>query len=153
VARETIELAFLAATQQLPARRLDWAPSSDPSQEERAVLQRYMDAHERADLAALAALLAEDARCSMPPHPTWYQGSEAIMTAIQKGFVPEFGRWRLVPAWANRQPAAACYLRRPGDSRYRAVSVDVLRVEDEKVVEITAFTADLFPAFGLPPAL
>jgi hypothetical protein len=53
------------------------------------VLQRYMDAHERADLAAL---LAEDARCSMPPHPTGYQGSEAIMTAIQKGFVPEFGR-------------------------------------------------------------
>ena len=36
---------------------------------------------------------------------------------------------------------------------YRALALDVLRVEEGKVVEIVAFPADLFPAFGLPPTL
>ncbi|HEV8166192.1 MAG TPA: RNA polymerase subunit sigma-70, partial [Actinomycetota bacterium] len=53
----------------------------------------------------------------------------------------------------NRQPAAACYLRRPGETEFRAFSIDVLRVEDGKVVELTAFSVDLFPAFGLPATL
>jgi RNA polymerase sigma-70 factor (ECF subfamily) len=75
------------------------------------------------------------------------------MTAIVQGLAPGFGQWRLVPTWANRQPAAACYLRRPGETGYQAFSIDVLRVEDGKVVEITAFAAELFPAFGLPATL
>jgi RNA polymerase sigma-70 factor, ECF subfamily len=64
-----------------------------------------------------------------------------------------FGDFRLLPTRANRQPAAACYLRRPGDSEFRALSLDVLRVEDGKVAEIVAFLAEVFAAFGLPPTL
>jgi RNA polymerase sigma-70 factor, ECF subfamily len=152
-ANSALQRARATMKQHLPARRLEWAPSSAPTAEERAVLQRYMDATEQADPATLAGLLAEDARCSMPPTPAWLQGREAVMTAMVQGLVPEFGRWRLLPTWANRQPAAACYLRRPGDSEYRAFSIDVLRVEDGKVAEITAFPADLFPAFDLPATL
>jgi RNA polymerase sigma-70 factor, ECF subfamily len=152
-ANSALQRARATMKQHLPARRLEWAPSSAPTAEERAVLQRYMDATEQADAAALAGLLAEDARTSMPPTPAWLQGREAIMTAMVQGLDPEFGRWRLLPTWANRQPAAACYLRRPGDSEYRAFAIDVLRVEDGKVAEITAFPADLFPAFGLPATL
>ena len=63
------------------------------------------------------------------------------------------GDWRLVPTRANRQPAAASYLRRPGDSIYRAFKLDVLRVEDGAIAEITTFGAGLFPAFGLAPTL
>jgi len=63
------------------------------------------------------------------------------------------GRWRSLPTRANRQPAAAHYVQRPGDSVYRAQVLDVLRVEDGKVAEITAFAPELFPAFGLPPTL
>ena len=37
-------------------------PAPEPSAEERAVLQRYLDCHEREDPEALAALLREDAR-------------------------------------------------------------------------------------------
>jgi len=33
------------------------------------------------------------------------------------------------------------------------LAVDVLRVEDGKLVEITTFESSLFPAFGLPPTL
>jgi RNA polymerase sigma-70 factor (ECF subfamily) len=103
--------------QHLPARRLEWAPGSDPSEEERALLQRYVDANERADAAAFAELLSEDARMAMPPLPTWWEGREAIVAAMAEGpFVPEVGQLRLVPTRANRQPAAATYLRRLGDA-------------------------------------
>jgi hypothetical protein len=63
------------------------------------------------------------------------------------------GDWRLVPTRANRQPAAASYLRAPGDTVYRAFKLDVLRVEDGAIAEITTFSCDLFPAFGLPATL
>jgi RNA polymerase sigma-70 factor (ECF subfamily) len=152
-ANSALQRARTTMKQHLPPRRLDWAPFSAPTHEERAVLQRYMEATEQADPAALAELLAEDARVSMPPTPAWLQGREAVMTAMAQGLAPEFGRWRLLPTWANRQPAAACYLRRPGETGYRAFSIDVLRIVDGKVVDITAFPAELFPAFGLPATL
>jgi RNA polymerase sigma-70 factor (ECF subfamily) len=64
------------------------------------------------------------------------------------------GPFKTVAIAANRQPALAAYVRRPGDSKYRALGIDVLRVEDGLVVEITRFvTADRFPPFGLPPTL
>jgi len=34
-----------------------------------------VDADERGDIDALAELLPEDARLTMPPHPTWYRVS------------------------------------------------------------------------------
>jgi RNA polymerase sigma-70 factor (ECF subfamily) len=201
VARETIELAFVAAIQLLPPkqravlilrdvlgwsandtaslleasvasvnsslqrgratlrdhlgdRRTDWAPASRPSEEERELLRRYVEAHERADVDALAELLREDARLTMPPHPTWYEGREAILIAARQGFDPEFGQLRTLVAAANAQPAAAHYLRVPGESEYRPLALDLLRVEDGRVAEITSFvSAELFPAFGLPPTL
>jgi RNA polymerase sigma-70 factor (ECF subfamily) len=201
VARETIELAFIAAIQHLPPRqravlilrdvlgwsakdtaslldvsvgsansalqraratlrdrlgkpRTEWARSSDPSEAERELLRRYVDAHERADADALAELLREDARLTMPPHPTWYAGRKAILVAARQGFDPAFGRLRTVVTAANRHPAAAHYLRPPGDSEYRALALDVLRIEGGRVAEITSFVSPgLFPAFGLPPTL
>jgi RNA polymerase sigma-70 factor (ECF subfamily) len=50
-------------------------------------------------------------------------------------------------------PAAAAYLRRPGDSEFRAFKLDVLRASGGMIVEITTFGASLFPAFGLPDTL
>jgi RNA polymerase sigma-70 factor (ECF subfamily) len=201
VARETLELAFLAAIQHLPPRqravlilrdvlgwsardtaalleasvgaansalqraratlrdrlgerRTEWTPSSGPSEQERALLRRYVDAHERADADALAELLREDARLTMPPHPTWYAGRDAILIATRQGFDPEFGHIRTLIAAANSQPAAAHYLRPPGGSEYRPLALDVLLIEGGRVAEIHSFVfPDLFPAFGLPPRL
>ncbi len=201
VARETIELAFIAAIQHLPPRqravlilrdvlgwsakdtastleasvasansalqraratlrdrlgerRTEWARSSEPNEEERELLRRYVDAHERADADALAELLWEDARLTMPPHPVWYAGREAILIASEKGFDPEFGHLRSVVAGANMQPAVAHYLRRPGESAYQPLALDVLRTEGGRIAEITSFVfPELFPAFGLPSTL
>jgi RNA polymerase sigma-70 factor (ECF subfamily) len=126
----------------------------EPSAEERELLRRYIEAHERADVDALAELLREDARLTMPPHPTWFEGRAAILVASEKGFDPEFGELRSVPAWANRQPGVAHYLREPGETEFRALAIDVLRIDGGRVAEITSFAdSEFFAAFGLPPVL
>jgi RNA polymerase sigma-70 factor (ECF subfamily) len=149
-----LQRARATMRERLPPRRLDWAPASNPSEEERAVLQRYMDAHDRADSTALAALLREDARLTMPPILSWYEGRDTVVKMAALAFDPAFGHLRAVPTGANRQPAAAWYLRRPGDTAHRALALDVLRIEAGMIAEITTFVSpELFPKFGLPPVL
>ncbi|MBC6460584.1 RNA polymerase subunit sigma-70 [Actinomadura sp. HBU206391] len=139
----------------LPERRTDWAPSADPSADERALLQRYIDAVEQADPTILAALLREDAVQTMPPEPIWILGGEAIVEGWRWAMVgPEaWGDWRVLPTWANRQPAAAAYLRRPGEALFSPSWLGVLRVEDGLVAEITTFGEGVFPLLGLPATL
>ena len=83
-----------------------------------------------------------------------YDGAAAIGPLLDRAFGPDRdGDWRLVPVAANRMPAAASYLRRQGDTEFRAFKIDVLRTGGGRIAEITTFGASLFPAFGLPPAL
>ena len=141
----------------LPARRLEWDATTDPNEEERRLLERYMEATEQGDPNAVAQLLREDAFCSMPPDPKWWVGNWEIVDAwVQGGWGDDaWGRMRCVPTSANQQPAVACYVKRAGDSEYRPLAVDVLRIEDGAVAEITAFSLDekLLEALGLPPKL
>jgi RNA polymerase sigma-70 factor (ECF subfamily) len=142
----------------LPKRRLEWSAATSPTVAERQLLERYMDATDRADVGALTALLREEARLTMPPYPTWFEGRADIATsfalATDPGSPTYLGQFRTVATAANRQPAVAAYVRRPGDSEYRALGVDVLRMEGDLVVEITRFVdAGRFATFGLPPTL
>jgi RNA polymerase sigma-70 factor (ECF subfamily) len=138
----------------LPAPRLEWSPGFDPTEEERSLLQRYVDAHDRADASALVELLREDARLTMPPTPTWYDGRAAIVTFHEQLFSPGGYRWRFVLTSANRQPAVAFYAQGPGESEYRASVIDVLRIEGGRIARIDAFVLpELFAAFGLPPTM
>ncbi|MFC7429289.1 RNA polymerase subunit sigma-70 [Nocardia tengchongensis] len=133
------------------------APVTAPTGQERELLRRFMAAHERADIAAFAELLSEDVRLSMPPLPYLFAGRTDVAAFAENAMGPgsalHRGRWRGVPVQANRQPAMAGYLRRPGEPVYRAQVLDVLRVEDGKIVEITAFGPEMFAAFGLPATL
>ena len=141
----------------LPARRLDWAPVTSPTAEEQAVLQRYMDAHDRADVAAFTALLREDVRQSMPPYPSWYEGRAAVAAVFARYIDPDSpdypGHIRLVPTAANRQLAAAAYLRPPRSAEYRLLGLNVLDIDGGLVREIVSFGVDLLGRFGLPPIL
>jgi len=142
----------------LPEPRLEWSAAAKPTIAERKLLERYMDVTDRADVAGLTAILRAEARLTMPPYPTWFQGGQDIATAFEFSTDPSspsyLGELRTVATAANRQPAVAAYVRRPGDSEYRALGVDVLRFEGDLVVEITRFIrADIFAAFGLPPTL
>ena len=90
----------------------------------------------------------------MPPDMLLFDGLGSVRQLLESAFGENRdGDWRLVPTQANRMPTAASYLRRPGDSEFRAFKFDVLRIEDGAIVEITTFGAGLFPAFGLPPTL
>jgi RNA polymerase sigma-70 factor, ECF subfamily len=166
-ANSALQRAREKLREHLPAQRSEWS-SSDRSADEHRVLRRFMDALEHADGAAMIELLREDARATMPPTPSWHDGRDAIVTALKQSLVPGspryIGRWRLVPFWANMQPGAAAYLQRPGETEFRAFGLDLLRVENGKIAEITAFIRpgvdtdefrtgsgwDLFRAFGLP---
>jgi RNA polymerase sigma-70 factor (ECF subfamily) len=134
--------------ERLPSRRDEW-PRSDPPAEQREVARRYLEAIERRDFAALAALVREDARFSFPPRPLWYDGVDAFRRGSEKHAAP--GEHLFVAAGANLQPAVAIYLRAPGETRYRPLALAVLRVEEGHVAEVVDWSRpDLFEAFGLP---
>jgi RNA polymerase sigma-70 factor (ECF subfamily) len=137
----------------LPARRADWS-AGQPDPRERALLDQFIDAHERGDAAAAAAIAAQDIRITMPPYPKWFEGLKDVRPLLERAFGPERdGDWRLLPTRANRMPAAASYLRQPGDAEFRAFKLDVLRIRDSEIAEITTFGYSRFPHFGLPPVL
>ena len=70
---------------------------------------------------------------------------------MDAGFGSEaFGNLRCVITRANRQPAVAVYVLHSGDVTYRAMAVDVVRIEDGVIAEIVTFGPDVFPAFALP---
>lgn len=152
-ANSALQRARATMQEHLPARRAEWS-AGEPRAAERALLARFIDAHERCDAAAAVAIAAQDIRITMPPNPFCFEGLAAIAPLLARALGEDRdGDWRLVPTQANRMPTAASYLRRPGDSAFRAFKLDVLRIEDGVIAEITTFGAGLFPAFGLPPTL
>ncbi|HEX6472071.1 MAG TPA: RNA polymerase subunit sigma-70, partial [Streptosporangiaceae bacterium] len=138
-ANSALQRARATLREHLPARRADW-PARQPSAAERDLLDRFIDAHERCDAKAAAAIAAQDIRVTMPPHPFCYDGLAALAPLLERAFGEDReGDWRLLPTSANRLPAAASYLRRPGDSQFRGFKLDVLRVERGAIAEITTF--------------
>jgi len=149
-----LQRARATLREHLPASRTEWAPSTPPTAEERAVLRRYLAAMESADPDALAALLAEDVRTAMPPWPMWFRGRDTVLAALRTSWASDgLGyRFRMLPTRANGQPAVATYVR--SEAAYRAFAISVLRIEHGLVSEVTAFhDTHLFPAFDLPPVL
>ncbi len=143
--------------ERLPARRTDWAPTQDPSIAEKALLAKYMEAWERADAAAIAALMHEDVRITMPPYPFWFSGRADAYRITAANLEPSGaayrGHWRFLPVGINRQPALAAYLREPGDAQYSPFGVDVFRIEEGLIAEMTAFELVDFARLGLPDHL
>ena len=154
-ANSALQRARAALKEHLPERRLEWSAGVDATAEQRALVQRYIDATERGDADALAATLREDARFSMPPQPGLYDGRDTIIDMwMQGGFsTEELGQFRCLTTSANRQPAVACYVQRPGAPAFSALALDVLRIEPGGIAEVVTFDSSVFPAFGLPPTL
>jgi len=138
--------------ERLPSHKPAWPANVDASAAERDLLKKYVEASEAADFRAFASIIREDATFRMPPEPDAAAGREAIFKLwIEGGFGSErFGRLRCVVTHANLQPAVACYRCQPGDSTWRALAMDVLRIEGGLITEIVTFMPDNFPLFGLP---
>ena len=154
---EMLEMSVAAANSALQRARATLADAAPPeapvalSADEQRLLEGFIASHESGDFEAATALMREDIRVAMPPFPTFYQGRAAVLELSASA--REMGDWRLVPVRANRQPAAASYLRRPGDTIWRAFKLDVLRCASDGIAEITTFGSGLFDAFGLPEVL
>ncbi|WP_234445239.1 RNA polymerase subunit sigma-70 [Streptomyces rimosus] len=154
--KSALQRARATLREQLPERRADWGRgATGPSGPERALLQRFVAASQAADIAALAALLREDVRQTMPPAHLVFDGRTAVIAMWRAALEGDqaWGDWYAVPVAVNRQPAVANYVRLPGAPAYTAVNIDVLRVEDGRIAEITTFAPDLLPALGLPDSV
>jgi RNA polymerase sigma-70 factor (ECF subfamily) len=147
-----LQRARATLQRRLPPRRPQWPPGADPGAAERELLKKYVDASERVDLHALASIIRDDAVFRMPPDPGIAVGRDAMIKVwVDGGFGSEpFGRVRCIVTRANLQPAVANYVLRPDDTAWRALALDVLRVEEGVITEIVTFAGALFPRFGLP---
>jgi RNA polymerase sigma-70 factor (ECF subfamily) len=134
----------------LPAERSEWS-AKGVGDEERELLAKFIDAHERGDAALALSIASQDLRITMPPRPYLFEGLDVIGPLLTTALAE--GDWRLVPTVANRMPTAASYLRAPGDTIHRAFKFDVLRIVDGRISEITTFGPELFPEFELPLTL
>ncbi len=164
-ANETAELLDMSvasansALQRARATLREELPEAEPrpaelTEDEQRLLAGFIATHEAGDGEAAAAIMREDIRITMPPHPFLFEGRDAIAPLLERAFGPDSeGEWRLVPTRANRMPAAGSYLRRHGETEFRAFKLDVLRVVDGGIAEITTFDASLFEQLGLPPVL
>jgi RNA polymerase sigma-70 factor (ECF subfamily) len=144
-ARATLDASDLRAT--------DPAPQLDES--DRELLTRYVAAFEAYDMEALTSLIHEDAVQSMPPYELWLRGLDDI---IKWWLGPGIGcrGSRVVPTLAaNGLPAFGQYKPSESGSGYDPWALQVLDVEDGRIVELTFFlaTETLFPLFGLPARL
>lgn len=115
----------------------------------RELVDAFVAAWERTDVAALLELLADDARFMMPPLPAWFAGRAAIgrFLAGRMFATP----WRLAPLEANGQLAVACYQGDPATGRFRLSAVNVLSVRGGRISELAGFVDPaLHRFFDLP---
>ncbi|MFF3909048.1 sigma-70 family RNA polymerase sigma factor [Streptomyces sp. NPDC001848] len=128
------------------------AAVSDPlDEEQKKLLERYVAAFEGYDMAALTALLHEDAVMTMPPFDLWLRGTSDIT-----GFMTTLGAAcagsRLVPVAANGLPGFAQYKPDPDKGGFTAWAVQVLEMSAGRITGFHCFldTQRWFPLFGLP---
>ncbi|MGH9249987.1 MAG: nuclear transport factor 2 family protein [Acidimicrobiales bacterium] len=114
----------------------------------RRLVDAFVDAWERADVAAILELLAEDARFTMPPLPAWFFGREDVGRFLSEWLFAT--PWRLVPIRANGQLAFACYQGDPDGHRFRLGAINVLSLRAGRIVEIAGFLdPEVHRHFGL----
>jgi RNA polymerase sigma-70 factor, ECF subfamily len=143
-ARRTVDQRLPAQSQQVTLRTLD-------DKHLREIVDRFVDAWERADVDAVVAMLTDEPTMTMPPLPTWYRGREAVAEFLEGWPLSREGRWRTLPVRANGQLAFGHYSWNDERETFAAHSITVLTLEGDRIAEITAFLdAELLPRFGLP---
>jgi RNA polymerase sigma-70 factor (ECF subfamily) len=154
----TSTVAVNGALQRARAHLAQAAPAEEEISEPddpaiQVLLGQYARAFENADVAGLIRLLRDDAVFEMPPQPNWYVGPEPTGRFLAAWVLRWPGRFRMIPAAANGQPAFAAYMRE-NDGVYHAHAVQVLTVTPSGLSRVVSFNdSGLFATFGLPQSL
>ena len=149
-----LQRAHKTVDDRLPARSQQATLQALGDERLREMVDRFVDAWERADVSSVVAMLAHDATITMPPRPTWYRGQAAVASFLRAVALAADKRWRLLPVNANGQPAFGEYLWNERTQNFVAEAVTVLTIADNLIADITSFRRpDLFAQFGLPDHL
>ena len=121
--------------------------------EERALVARFVEAFESADIGQVLSLLSEDVRLAMPPEPIEFHGRAAVGEFF-KSFLSWGQRVKLVATRANGQPAFGYYLLDPSTLAFQGDGLLVVSLREDQVSCITRFGgAAVIARFDLPPAI
>ena len=138
------------------ARAMAGAPASAALSREvdPGLLDRYVDAFQRYDMAALMGLLHDDAVMSMPPYSMWLAGSANVTRFMTEPGPSACAGSILVPvpggtangdwAWGQYKPARG--------GGHRAWALHLATPAGDRMSQLTFFldAERIFPEFGLP---
>jgi len=154
-----VNSALQRARETLGKVALEEGSVSEPEDAEvRALLDRYVDAFWRKDIATIVSMLAHDAVWEMPPWVGWYAGAENIGRLIDTQCPGGVGDMPMVATSANGQPAFGLYMRQ-ADGTFTPFHLQVLTLGtgDDGQVRVehvcAFFETSLFEDFGLPASL
>jgi RNA polymerase sigma-70 factor (ECF subfamily) len=120
--------------------------------EQRAWVDRYMQAFEHADVEGLKRLLTEDVLMEMPPMVNWFTGTGNYGLFMDWVFEVAGTDWCLKAVAANGQPGFAAY-RRVGDG-YELHTLQIFTVTAEGISRNSVFQdPEVFASFGLAATL
>jgi RNA polymerase sigma-70 factor (ECF subfamily) len=132
---------------------LDTGASHSPvTADQRALLDRYVDAFERYDMTSLVSLLRDDVVMSMPPYDFWLNGPDE-MAKFFVGAGKGCEGSRLLAVEANGATAFASYKPDPGGG-HAPWSIQIVEISGDRIVGHHNFLdTSLFELFGLPAHL
>jgi RNA polymerase sigma-70 factor (TIGR02960 family) len=143
-ARSTLEKKLPVGSEGQPG-------SASDTESEDAIVTRFVEAYESADLGADIALLTDDVFISMPPMPFEYEGRDAASRFV--GAILGSGRrFHFVRTRANGQFALGTYVLGPNGISH-GVGLFVLTLTGDRISAMTRFENTFLPLFGLPRTL
>jgi RNA polymerase sigma-70 factor (ECF subfamily) len=140
-ARATVE-------REVPSRSQQEALGTLGEERSRELVERFVDAWNRADIPGIVAMLAEDASFTMPPVPTWFRGRDDIAAFLNTQF--DDGRvlsslWRFAATTASGQAAMVGHRRDPDTGRDEHSTLTLLTFDGELISAATAFMGQGVP--------
>jgi RNA polymerase sigma-70 factor (ECF subfamily) len=146
-ARRTVEERLPDRSQQQTLRALG-------DERVRDVVERFVDAFERAEVDAILGLLADDATFAMPPFDEWSRGRDAVGESWLMPTGPA-GELRYFATRANGQRALGTYRLAAERGRFEPIALDVLAFTPDCLIsQVVVFRqTEVFDRFGLPPSL
>ena len=114
------------------------------------LLAAFVRAWNARDVDELVSLLTEDARFTMPPLPSWFDGRFYVQKFLAERVFET--PWVLRPLRANGQVGYACYLKSAGEDRFRLGAITLLNLRGRRISGLHSFLEPaLHRRFGLAP--